>query len=173
MTASPARLAAVFLTLAIGGCTPAVQPDASVTPKPVIRESAEVDIPVPMLGVGESFGADLRGDGHATITVTAAEVSTLSPDRVRLVVTVAILLDKAGDPITGGPENFRFLDTARAFYKAKTNTDMSGPALPSVPLTTTGQRSGGRFFFDLPATSARGGYLQLMTGNLVHAIWKI
>ncbi|MBB5868752.1 hypothetical protein F4553_002131 [Allocatelliglobosispora scoriae] len=172
MTASPPRFAAVLIALVLGGCTSTVQPDAPVALSPVTRQSADPEIPVSVLGVGDSFGADLRGDGHATITVTeVSAVPAAAPGRVRLVVTVAILLDKAGDPITGGPENFRFRDAPGTVHKAQTGA--LRPALPSVSLTTTGQRSGGKLFFDIPAGSAKGGYLQLMTGNLVHALWKV
>jgi hypothetical protein len=179
MTATPLRLATVLIALALGGCTATVQADTPAVPAPAAVRSADPELPVSVLGVGESFGADLKGDGHATITVTAAEVSTLSTTalsapaagRVRLVVTVAILLDKAGDPITGGPENFRFRDAPGTIHKAQTGAFR--PALPSVSLTTTGQRTSGKFFFDIPAGSAKGGYLQLMTGNLVHALWRL
>ena len=36
-----------------------------------------------------------------------------------------------------------------------------------------GQASHGTFFFDVPTGTASGGHVQLVTGNLVHAVWQI
>jgi hypothetical protein len=111
---------------------------------------------------------DLFGDGHATVTVLAAETSPGSP----LVVTVTIKLDKLGKPLTCGPENFRFLDAADEMHDARTDASHA-PVLGPVNLTTAGQQVSGKLLFDVTPEKAKGGHLQLMTGRLVHAVWKI
>src|SRR5688572_29731055 len=122
---------------------------------------------IPSLAVGAPTGIDLLGDGKATVTVMAAEMG--SP----LVVTIKIRLDKAGKPVTGGPENFRFRDVKDAMHTARTDAAAFAPALPPVNLTTDGQEAFGKVVFDVAPEVAKGGHLQLMTGRLVHAVWKI
>lgn len=138
-------------------------------------------IPVPVLNVGDPFPVDLPGDGRATVTIVATEVSARptpnDPDapagKVQLVVTVAMVLDKAGKPITGGPHNFLFRDANLTFHPARADASAFGPGLPVVSLSTTGQRAGGRIAFDVPPDLVRGGQIQLVTGRLVHAIWRV
>ena len=90
-----------------------------------------------------------------------------------LVVTIKIKLDKAGKPIAGGPENFRFRDAKQAMHEARTDAAAFAPALAPVNLTTDGQEAFGKLLFDVAPELAKGGHLQLMTGRLVHAVWKI
>lgn len=129
--------------------------------------------PVPVLRVGQAAAIDLFGNGQADVTVTEAKVSAPVDGRERLVVTIDIKLVRAGDPVTGGPENFRFRDNTKAIHEARTSEEKASPQLKSVNLAVTGQESHGRLFFDVPAGAAGGGYVQLMTGSLVHAIWQI
>jgi hypothetical protein len=135
---------------------------------------------VPILHIGDSFAADLFGDGQATVTITATQLSNetvsgepTSPGTVRLVATVDVVLNKAGKPITGGPENFVFLDASKALYPARTSQQAFPPALARADLTTTGQHASGKVFFDVPTGSVAGGRIQLVTGRLVHAVWQL
>jgi hypothetical protein len=135
---------------------------------PVAEESR---IPIPVLKVGQPAAIDLLDDGQATITIAAADVSRLDDTSDRVVVTVDILLNKAGRPVTGGPENFRFRDKGSGMHQARTDEQALAPTLPSTSFTASGQAAHGRLFFDVPSGSASGGHIQLMTGALVHAVW--
>lgn len=163
MTANICRVvaAATVLALFLAGCT-AKEPSSNTT-KPT-----ESVVPVPMLKVGDSFTADLLGDGQATITVVATEVVA-----AQLVVTVKVLLNKAGKPVTGGPENFLFKDSTNVIYRARTSKDAFPPELVSADLATTGQRLEGKIVFDVPAELVAGGRIQLITGRMVHALWRV
>jgi len=152
----------------LSGCG-ATEPPA----KSIARDSQPTAPPIPVLKVGDPAAIDLFGDGQATITVAATELSNLPDGKDRLVVTIDILLNKAGKPIAGGPENFRFRDAGKVMYKAQTSEQAFPPELPSVNFTTAGQKAHGRLFFDVPAGSAAGGHIQLMTGALVHAVWSV
>jgi hypothetical protein len=121
------------------------------------------------MAVGDGAPIDLLGDGHATITVVDAVVAAGQP----LVVSLRIKLDKAGQPVVGGPENFRFRDANQAMYEARTDASAFAPAFTEVNLTTAGQEVYGKVLFDVTPELARGGHLQLMTGRLVHAVWQI
>ena len=151
--------------LLLSGC-------AQQAPAPPSKNE-ETRIPVPVLKVGQPAAIDLFGDGQATITVAAIELSKLDDGNDRLVVTIDMLLNKAGKPITGGPENFRFRDKGSVMHKARTDEQTLPPGLPSLNFTTTGQAAHGRLFFDVPTGSAAGGHIQLMTGALVHAVWIV
>ncbi|HZM76618.1 MAG TPA: hypothetical protein VFC19_12875 [Candidatus Limnocylindrales bacterium] len=157
----------IAAALVFSGCanqapaTPSARPDAG-----------ERRIPVPVLRIGQPAAIDLFGDGRATITVATTELSKLD-NGDRLVVTIDILLNKAGKPISGGPENFRFRDADSVLHNALTDERAFPPQLPSVTLTTAGQAVHGRLYFDVPAGSAAGGHIQLMTGALVHAVWAV
>lgn len=151
---------ALALLLVLSGCSATVP-----SPAPAASDAA-AKLPVPMLKVGEPFAADLLGDGQATITVLATEVSA-----AQLIVKVKVLLNKAGKPVTGGPENFEFLDSGKLLYRPTTNG--SPDELASVSLATTGQQIEGKIVFGVPPAQVAGGYLHLVTGQLVHAIWKI
>jgi len=140
---------------------------------PARPTTEQTRIPVPVLKVGQPAAIDLFGDGQATITVAAIELSKLDDGNDRLVVTIDMLLNKAGKPITGGPENFRFRDKGSVMHKARTDEQTLPPGLPSLNFTTTGQAAHGRLFFDVPTGSAAGGHIQLMTGALVHAVWIV
>ncbi len=134
-----------------------------------------------MLKVGEAFAADLMGNGLATITVSEVEVTDrpvsgdppLAGDIVHLVVTVRILLDRPGSPLAGGPANFRFRDADATMHTARTSEAAFAPGLAPVDLTTAGQQAAGRLFFDVPPDSVGGGHIQLVTGRLVHAVWRL
>jgi len=152
----------IVAALVLGGC-------AANTPQTVEPAASQAGPPIPILAVGAPMGLDLLGDGKATITLLAADMAAGSP----LVVTIKIRLDKAGKPITGGPENFRFRDAKDAMYTARTDAAAFAPALPPVNLTTQGQEAFGKVVFDVTPELAKGGHLQLMTGRLVHAVWKI
>jgi hypothetical protein len=128
---------------------------------------------VPVLKTGEQTAIDLFGDGQASVTLAATKLSTLPGGKDRLVATIDIVLTKAGQPVTGGPENFRFLDGKKALHDAQISESEFPPGLPSVTFATSGQKSHGRIYFDVPAGSVSGGYLQLMTGGLVHAVWGL
>lgn len=168
-------LAAVgLLLLALSGCggdPPPVQTIAATPTAP----------PVPILKVGDGFTADLLGNGQATITVTGAEVSGRSipgdppatGDVVHLVVSVKILLDRAGAPVEGGPANFRFRDSNATVHSARTSGTAFPPELAPVNLVTAGQEAHGRVFFDVPSEAVGGGHIQLMTGRIVHALWRV
>lgn len=155
--------AAVFL---LSGC-------ASETSTKPASKGGENRIPVPVLNIGQPAAIDLFGDGQATVTVAATELSRLDNENERLVVTIDIQLIKAGKPITGGPENFRFRDKGSLLHQAQTDEQSFPPQLPSISFTTTGQSAHGRLYFDVPAGSAAGGHVQLMTGALVHAVWTV
>lgn len=159
-----ARLA-VAAALLLGGCSATAAPPAGPPAAPPASEAAA---PVPVLPVGSGMPIDLIGNGHATVTVVAAETAEGAP----LVVTVAIKLDKLGKPLAGGPENFRFLDATRQLHEARTDP-AHAPALGPVNLTAAGQEVSGKVLFDVTPEQAKGGRLQLMTGRLVHAIWKL
>jgi len=166
--------------LALTGCTAAPPPGASENkpssnkPSSNKPSSARPELPpLPVLKVGEPAAIDLRGDGQATITITAAQLSKLDATSDRLVLTVDILLNKAGAPVKGGPDNFRFRDKSASMYRPQTSEQVFPPQLPSLDLTTTGQSAHGRLFFDVPAGSATGGHVQLMTGALVLAVWGV
>lgn len=171
----PARLSLVALAVVLTGCAgTGGQPGSRPSPQ------ASPEIPVPILHIGDAFAADLFGDGQATITITATELSNQtasgepsSPGNVHLVVTVDVVLDKAGKPITGGPENFVFLDASKALHSARTSQQAFPPALARADLTTTGQHASGKVFFDVPAGSVAGGRIQLVTGRLIHAVWQL
>jgi hypothetical protein len=168
------RRIALALLVILGGCaSPAtVAPTAPATPTAP---------PVPVLRVGEAFTADLFGNGKATITVADMEISgrsipddpPVAGDTVHLVVTIKILLDRAGDPLAGGPGNFRFRDSAATVHTARTSNAAFPPELAQVNLVTAGQQAQGRVFFDVPRESVGGGHIQLMTGRLVHAVWRV
>jgi hypothetical protein len=169
-----ARLGVLALATLLAGC-------AANSAQPAGRPSPPApEIPVPILHVGESFAADLFGDGQATITIATTQLSertvpgeATSAGNVRLVVTVDIVLNKAGNPITGGPENFVFLDSSNVLHPSRVSQQVFPPALARVNLSTTGQHAGGKLFFDVPAGSVAGGHVQLVTGRLVHAVWQI
>lgn len=166
MTAKVSRAAAVavVLVLTLTGCTAA----PVETTKPAAPTPAGSGVPVPVLKVGDPFTADLLGDGQATITVVGTEVSG-----AQLVVTVKVMLNKAGEPVTGGPENFLFKDSTNVIYRARTSNDAYPPELASVDLATTGQQLEGKIIFDVPAELVAGGQIQLITGRMVHALWKV
>ncbi len=149
-------------TVILGGCT------ATAAPPTAEPAQSQAMPPIPVLAVGTAMPIDLLGDGHATVTVVTAEAAAGSP----LVVTVKITLDKVGKPLTGGPENFRFRDAGEQIHPARTDAAY-GPALPPVNLTAAGQEVTGKVLFDVTPEQAKGGHLQLMTGRLVHAVWKI
>ncbi|GIH05772.1 hypothetical protein Rhe02_38390 [Rhizocola hellebori] len=150
--------------LILGGCTANPSPHAVTEPS-----AAPAGPPIPVLAVGEAAPIDLLGDGHATITVLDAAIAAGQP----LVVSVRITLDKAGKPIAGGPENFRFRDANQAMYEARTDAATFAPAFAQVNLTTAGQEAYGKMVFDVTPELARGGHVQLMTGRLVHAVWRL
>jgi hypothetical protein len=159
-------LSVIALTaFALSACTST--PPAA---KPAPPDVAQTRLPVPVLKVGQPASIDLIGNGQATVTIATTELSKLDDGSDRLVVTVEILLNKAGKPITGGPENFRFRDKDAVLHKAQ--VDGAQP-LASVSFTTSGQTTQGRLYFDVPAGSAAGGHIQLMTGALVHAVWSV
>jgi len=168
MTTKPWRaiVAAATFAIVLAGCGTGAR-----TAKPSAPE--EAGIPVPILKVGDPFAVDLLGDGQATVTVLATEVSASAKEDVRLVVTVRIVLNKAGNPITGGPENFRFRDRGAHFYQPQTSAQTFAPELVPVNLTTAGQQANGKLFFEMPADSVTGGHIQLVSGRLVHALWKV
>lgn len=153
-----------LVLLALAGCTAETKKAPEAKPERP---------PLPVLKVGEPAAIDLLGDGRATVTVAAAELSKLDGTSDRLVVTIDILLNKAGKPITGGPENFRFRDKDSGMYQAQIDDKSFPPQLASISLTTTGQSAHGRLYFDVPAGNAEGGHIQLMTGALVHAVWTL
>jgi hypothetical protein len=119
--------------------------------------------------VGQPAPIDLLGDGHATITIVDAVAAAGQP----LVVSIKITLDKAGQPVVGGPANFRFRAANQTMYDARTDAAAFAPALAEVNLTTAGQEAYGKVLFDIAPDQVTGGQLQLMTGRLVHAVWKI
>ncbi|HEX6686191.1 MAG TPA: hypothetical protein VF062_25685 [Candidatus Limnocylindrales bacterium] len=168
--------AAALLLVVLGGCTAQEAPQGSPKPHDRSQEAPKphdpelTAPPVPILKVGDPAALDLFGDGQATVTIAATERTT-QPDR--LVVTIDLVLNKAGKPITGGPHNFVFRDAGSEMHKAQTSADAFPPELLPVAFTTAGQRSHGRLYFDVPAGSVAGGYIQLVTGALVHAVWKI
>lgn len=174
-----AAAAAAVLALLLSGC--AAQIPAEKTAQPAGTAPAEPGSPVPVLNIGDPFAADLLGDGQATITVAATEISKrllpndpLAPQgKVQLVVMVKILLSKAGKPVDGGPQNFVFRDANQMLYRARTNNDAFPPAFVPINLTTTGQQESGRLLFDVAADRIEGGQIQLMTGQMVHAVWKV
>ncbi|HET8682430.1 MAG TPA: hypothetical protein VFM54_11225 [Micromonosporaceae bacterium] len=169
----------VVVALALVGCGGKTPPEQ--TARPASPAPKQPVIPVPVLKVGEPFAADLLGDGRATVTVVATEVSTVrraddpsAPQgRVQLVVTVKILLDKAGEPIMGGPRNFIFRDAKSTLHPARTNRAAFPPELAVANFTTAGQHTDGKIVFDLPPDLVTGGQIQLITGQLVHAIWSV
>ncbi|MGC5330414.1 hypothetical protein [Micromonospora sp. DT62] len=164
------RLLLAVALIPLGGCvdpaTPQGAPEATAVPK----ETAAP--PVPVLRLGQEAAIDLFGNGLASVTVTGADLSPRAAGREYLVVTVDIKLLKAGKPVTGGPENFIFRDNAKATHPAQVSDQAASPQLRSVNFTTVGQASHGRLFFDVPTGTASGGYVQLVTGNLVHAVWQ-
>lgn len=185
-TATVTVAATVMVLLVLTGCAsnqPANQPANQRADQPAgraanqpanqsVKQQADPP-PVPVLKVGEPFSADLQGDGQATITVAEAVLSKLDGVSDRLVVTVDIRLNKAGKPITGGPENFHLRDKDSTMHKAQIDEQAFPPRLPSVSFTTAGQSAHGRLYFDVPAGNTEGGVIQLMTGVIVHAVWTL
>jgi hypothetical protein len=144
--------------------------------------------PVPVLDIGDPFVVDLFGNGQATVTLVATEISTASsgtataspgtsgaPDAgsAKLVATIEMVLDRAGDPVTAGPNNFLFRDSDAKFHRARTDAASHPPGLPTVEMATSGQRSFGKVVFDVDAGWIDGGQIQLMAGRLVLAIWQV
>ncbi|MEH1098375.1 hypothetical protein [Micromonospora sp. CPCC 205561] len=164
----PLLLAGALIPL--GGCADPATPQAAPEVTAVPEETAT---PVPVLRLGQEAAIDLFGDGLASVTVTGADLSPQAAGREHLVVSVDITLVKAGKPVTGGPENFIFRDNAQATHPAQVSDQAASPRLKSVNFTAVGQASHGRFFFDVPTGAASGGYVQLVTGRLVHAVWQI
>ena len=160
-------LLAAAALIPLGGCAGPATPPASTV------SSVTATPPVPVLRPGQEAAIDLFGNGRATVTVTRADLSPSAGGRERLVVTVDIALLKAGKPVTGGPENFGFRDNAQVTHPAQVSDEVAAPRLTTTTFTTAGQTSHGRVFFDVPAGSASAGHVQLMTGNLVHAVWRI
>ncbi|WP_162908280.1 hypothetical protein [Allorhizocola rhizosphaerae] len=163
-----------FRTLVVVGLLSACGTPAA----PAAPQSAP---PVPVLKVGEAFTADLLGNGQATIAVSNVELSgrsipgdaPVTGELVHLVVTVKILLDRAGRPIAGGPDNFRFRDAAATVHTARTNNAVFPPELGRVDLVAPGQQSEGRVYFAVPRDAVGGGHIQLTTGRIVHALWRV
>lgn len=181
MTAKVPRAVAVTAALALvltgcGGKTPPEQTTRLASPAPT-----RPALPVPVLKVGEAFTVDLLGEGQANVTVVAAEVSAgrLAADpsapqgKVQLVVTVKIALNKAGKPIMGGPKNFIFRDTGSMLHPARTNRGAFPPDLVAVNFTTAGQQTSGKIVFDVAADLVDGGQIQLVSGQLVLAVWSV
>ncbi|MEV4847897.1 hypothetical protein AB0K20_32435 [Micromonospora matsumotoense] len=161
-------LLAVALT-PLGGCTDPATPQTA--PEAAPTETAAP--PIAVLRLGQQAAIDLWGNGQASVTVTAADLSPPAAGRENLVVTVDIRLLKAGKPVTAGPENFIFRDTAQATHPAQVSAQVAAPQLTSTAFTTAGQASHGRVYFDVPTGTANGGHVQLVTGKLVHAMWQI
>ncbi|HET8657510.1 MAG TPA: hypothetical protein VFM55_00750 [Micromonosporaceae bacterium] len=176
-----ARFAAAVavLGLVLAGCGGTTPPEQ--TARPASSASKQPVIPVPVLKIGEPFAADLLGDGRATVAVVTTEISTVrraddpsAPEgRVQLVATVKIMLDKAGKPIMGGPRNFIFRDAKSTLHPARTNRAAFPPELVAVNFTAAGQHAGGKIVFDVPPDLVAGGQIQLVTGQLVHAVWSV
>ncbi|HZN17537.1 MAG TPA: hypothetical protein VFB84_05005 [Micromonosporaceae bacterium] len=170
---------AAVLALALAGCGGEAPPEQ--TARPASPASKQPVIPVPVLKVGEAFAADLLGDGRATVAIVATEVSAVRraddpsapAGRVQLVAMVKIVLDKAGKPILGGPRNFIFRDAKSALHPARTSREAFPPELMAVNFTTAGQHADGKIVFDVPPDLVAGGQIQLVTGQLVHAIWSV
>ncbi|MFG2011599.1 hypothetical protein ACGFNF_21290 [Micromonospora sp. NPDC048868] len=164
------RLLLAVALIPLGGCAdPATLQGA---PEATVLAKETATPPVPVLRLGQDAAIDLFGNGLAGVTVTGAELSPQAAGREHLVVTVDIKLLKAGKPVTGGPENFVFRDNAQATHPAQVSDQAASPRLRAVNFTTVGQASHGRFFFDVPKGTASGGYVQLVTGKLVHAVWQ-
>lgn len=157
---------ALIALLALAGC--------ASTAAAGQRDTQPTAPPIPVLKVGEPAAIDLFGDGQVTVTVASAEaIEDEDTGRVRLVAAITITLDKAGDAVSGGPENFGFLDANQEMHPARTSRDAFPPELTTASFTTDGQQEQGKVFFEVPAEAVAGGHIQLMTGALVHAVWRV
>jgi hypothetical protein len=184
MTANVFRLvASTVLAVLLTGCGAG---PVETSPRP---PDSPPGPPVPVLDIGDPFVVDLFGNGQATVTLVAAEVSTASSDptgtppkeaaalpaedSARLVATIEMVLDRAGDPVVAGPNNFLFRDTDANFHRARTDAVSHPPELRTAVLATTGQRGSGKVVFDVDPRTIDGGQIQLMAGRLVLAIWRV
>jgi hypothetical protein len=164
MTAKVFRLlAGTVLAVLLTGCGAG---PAETSPQPTESPPGP---PVPVLDIGDAFVVDLFGNGQATVTLVATELPTES----ELIATIEMVLDRAGDPVTAGPNNFLFRDGDAKFHRARTDARSHPPELPTMVMTTTGQRSFGKVVFDVDASWIAGGQIQLMAGRLVLAIWRV